>query len=317
MKTQLISVIIPIYNRESIVKPTLEAILNQTYKDWECVIVDDGSTDETEKIILDYCSKDKRIQFFKRPKHLKKGANSCRNYGFTVAKGEYINWFDSDDIMKPEFIETKVRSFNPEYDAVVHRNNYANYQLTAFRDSKFEYENQKSMFYNYAMELIELQTCCFMWRRSFLKGKMLFDENIMRYQDNEFHIRMLALKPKLKIIDTVLATIRSGDGHESQISAKINITKKKLYDVFYYRYQCLKLAKDHILDADANFNKTIAKKALWAFYAGIKFEKSMVKRLKDYIKHYLKLQYVYASPQLNLIDALKSQLYILKIILFR
>lgn len=317
MKTQLVSITIPILNRASIVVATLNAIQNQTYTNWECIIVDDGSTDETENIILEYCSKDKRIQFFKRPVHLQKGANSCRNYGFTLAKGDYINWFDSDDIMKPTFLEEKVKAFTDKCDAVVHRNNYANYNLTEFRDSKFTYDNGKSLFYNYAMERIELQTCSFMWKRSYLEDKMLFDETIMRYQDNEFHIRMLALNPKLKIIDQVLATIKSGDGHESQISAKVNLTKKKLYDVFYYRYQCLKLAKDYILNADANFNKTIAKKALWAFYAGLKFERSMIKRIKDFVNYYLKLQYVYSSPQLTFMDAWKSQFYIIKIILFR
>lgn len=317
MKTQLVSIIIPIYNRASIFEATLNSIMKQTYTNWECIIVDDSSTDNTESVILKHIEKDSRINFFKRPEQLLKGANSCRNYGFTLAKGEYINWFDSDDIMKPNFLEDKVNAFTPECDAVVHRNNYANYKLTQFRDSKFNYNNGKSLFYNYAMEHIELQTCCFMWKRSYLQNKILFSEEIMRYQDNEFHIRMLALKPNLKILDTVLATIKSGDGHESQISAKVNLTKKKLYDVFYYRYQCLKLAKDYSFDVDANFNKTIAKKALWAFYAGIKFEKSMIQRSKDFFKYYLKLQYVYSSPQLTVVDALKSQFYIIKIILFR
>ncbi|MFS4483043.1 glycosyltransferase family 2 protein [Hyunsoonleella sp. 2307UL5-6] len=317
MKTQLVSIIIPILNRASIVVATLNSIQNQTYTNWECIIVDDGSTDETENIILEYYLKDKRIQFFKRPVHLQKGANSCRNYGFTLAKGDYINWFDSDDVMTPTFLEEKVRAFTSVNDAVVHRNNYANYNLTEFRDSKFTYNNSKSFFYNYAMERIELQTCCFMWRHSYLKNKKLFDDTVMRYQDNEFHIRMLALKPKLATLDTVLATIKSGNGHKSQISAKVNLTKKKLYDVFYYRYQCLKLGKDYNLDVDADFNKTIAKKALWAFYAGLKFEKNAFKRLKDSIQYYLKIQYVYSSPQLTYTDALKSQFYILKIIIFR
>jgi len=318
MSNVLISIIIPVFNREAIVKKTLDSILKQTYTNWECIIVDDGSTDKTERTIGEYTLKNKNIQFYKRPKHLIKGANSCRNYGVTLAKGEFINWFDSDDIMKPEFLAEKVGAFKLEINAVIHRNNYANYQLTEFRNSKFEYENNKSLFYNYAMENIEIQTCGFMWRKSFLEGKPLFDITVTRYQDNEFHIRMLALKSlNVQIIDTILATIRSGDGHDSQISAKANLTKQKLYDVFYYRYQCLKLAKDNNLDIDAHFNKTIAKKTLWAFYAGLRFEKKSIKRFKDFVKYYLKLQYVYASPQMTIIDGVKSQFYILKIIAFR
>lgn len=305
------------FNRGSIISTTLNSILHQTYDSWECVIIDDGSTDDTEKIIETYSNKDKRIQYVKRPKHLKKGANSCRNYGFTLVKGEYVNWFDSDDTMAPTFLEEKINAFTKEIQAVIHRNNYANYNLTEFRDSKFTYNNGKSLFYNYAMEYIELQTCCFMWKRNYLEDKMLFDESIMRYQDNEFHIRMLALQPKLKIIDKVLATIKSGDGHESQISAKVNLTKKKLYDVFYYRYQCLRLAKEEMLNVDAAFNKIIAKKALWAFYEGLRFEKNIMDRIKDFKTYFLKLQYVYSSPQLTFWDAIKSQFYIVKIIVFR
>lgn len=317
MSNPLVSIIIPVYNRASIIGPTLDTILHQTYQNWECIIVDDDSSDDTEQAIASYSKKDSRFVFVKRPNTEVKGANSCRNYGFTLAKGSYVNWFDSDDIMKPNFLEEKVNELTSECDAVVHRNDYSNYNLTEFRDSKFIHDNGKSLFYNYAMEVVELQTCCFMWKRNYLRDKILFNEDIMRYQDNEFHIRMLALKPKLQILDKVLATIKSGDGHESQISAKANLTTKKLYDVFYYRYQCLKLAKDYMLDIDAAFNKTIAKKALWAFYAGLKFEKSMVKRIKDFVENYLKLRYVYSSPQLTLIDAFKSHIYILKIIVFK
>ncbi len=317
MSKPLISIIIPVFNRETIVKATLDSILNQTYQNWECLLVDDGSTDHTEQTILNYSKKDNRIQFYKRPEHLIKGANSCRNYGFTIASGEYVNWFDSDDIMTPVFLDEKVKVFTEKIDAVIHRNNYADYELKHFRDSKFEYDNGNNLFYNYAMEHIEIQTCGFMWRRIYLEGKPLFDERIMRYQDNEFHIRMLALKPELKILDKVLATIRSGDGHDSQISSKTNITKQKLYDVFYYRYQCLKLAKDYNISVGKTFYKTIAKKTLWAFYAGLRFEEKIAKRLSDFSKYYLKIQYVYSSPQITISEALKSQFYILKTIAFR
>ncbi len=297
---------------------TLDSIVAQSYTNWECLIIDDGSTDQTELTIDEYSKKDSRFKFVKRPINLIKGANSCRNYGYTLAKGRYINWFDSDDIMKPTFLEKKVAAFKDNTDAVIHRNNYANYQLTQFRDSKFNYQNDKNLFYNYAMETIEIQTCGFMWKKSFLEGKPLFDTSIMRYQDNEFHIRMLAIKTlKVEILDTVLATIRSGDGHDSQISAKANLTKQKLYDVFYYRYQCLQLAKYGCIDVDANFNKTIAKKTLWAFYAGLRFETSFIKRVKDFFKYHSKIQFVYSNPQLGYIDAWKSLFYIYKTIVFR
>ena len=139
-------VIIPIYNRAHLIEETIQSITAQTYTNWECIIVDDGSTDKTEQTIAEYSVKNKNIQFYKRPDHLVKGANSCRNYGFTLAKGEFINWFDSDDVMQPTFLEERLKAFTPDINAVIHRNNYANYQLTEFRDSKFKYDNGKTCF---------------------------------------------------------------------------------------------------------------------------------------------------------------------------
>lgn len=312
----LVSIIIPVFNRASIIKMTLDSILEQSYSHWECIIVDDGSTDETKQTIENFSKKDSRVQFYKRPKHWVKGANSCRNYGFTLANGVFVNWFDSDDVMKPNFIEEKVNTFLDNIDAVIHRNNYANYTLTKFRHSKYSYDNGKSLFYNYAMENIEIQTCGFMWRRSFLEDKKLFDVNILRYQDNEFHIRMLAIKIiKIKLLDSVLATIRSGDGHESQISSKTNLTKEKLYNVFYYRYQCLKLASENNIAVDKEFSKSIAKKALWALYAALRFEKNVSLRISDFRKYSKKIKSIYNNPQITNKDKLRSKLYIYKIIL--
>ena len=87
--------------------------------------------------------------------------------------------------------------------------------------------------------------------------------------------------------------------------------------MFYYRYQCLKLAADNTISLDADFNRVIAKKTLWAFYAGLRFETSLVNRFKDFIKYYRRLQYVYSSPQMSVLDSIKSQFYILKTIVFR
>lgn len=309
-----VSIIIPVYNRATIISKTLDSIQVQTYERWECILVDDGSTDDTLSVLERYKKSDARFKIYKRPESVKKGANGCRNYGFSVATGDYINWFDSDDLMYTNFLEVKLNSFTNTLDAVIHKNVYANYKLNAYRDSKFEYDNGKSLFYNYAMETIELQTCCFMWRRTFLHDKFLFDPKISRYQDNEFHIRMLALPNlNIKILEEVLAVIRSGNGHDTQISSTSKLTKQKLYDVFYYRYQCLQLAK-HNGFADEVFNRTLAKKSLWSFYAALKYETRSIKRIKDLKLYYKKLIFIYLNPQMHFKDIIKSHLYLLKIV---
>ena len=106
----MISIIIPIFNRQHLIEETLNSIIAQTYTNWECIIVDDGSTDNTVAITKKIIEADKRFQLVKRPPHLKKGPSSCRNYAITKIIGDYIQFFDSDDIMHPEHLKLKIEA---------------------------------------------------------------------------------------------------------------------------------------------------------------------------------------------------------------
>ena len=85
-----VSIIIPTYNRCHLIGQTLDSIISQSYKNWECIVVDDGSTDYTDELIEFYCRKDFRIRYFRRPKNRLKGANACRNYGWSKSSGRVI-----------------------------------------------------------------------------------------------------------------------------------------------------------------------------------------------------------------------------------
>jgi glycosyltransferase involved in cell wall biosynthesis len=115
----LVSIIIPVFNRELLLPETLNSIIAQTYLFWECIIVDDGSSDSSLSIAMEYASNDERFKVYTRPWYKKKGANTCRNYGFELSKGEFIQWFDSDDIMLSEMIQNKVVSFQINYCDIV------------------------------------------------------------------------------------------------------------------------------------------------------------------------------------------------------
>ena len=119
MKQALISIIIPTYNRAHLISETLDSVLAQTYPNWECIIVDDGSTDTTDEVVGEYVKKDSRFQYHHRPKDRKKGPCACRNYGFEFSKGEFIKWFDSDDIMYSELLEKQVGTFEEAIDCSV------------------------------------------------------------------------------------------------------------------------------------------------------------------------------------------------------
>ena len=98
----MVSVIIPVYNVEKYLAMCIESVLNQTYKDYELILVDDGSTDDSPKICDEYAEKDNRIRVF----HQKNGGTSkAKNYGISVSKGEFIYFMDSDDTIHPRLLE--------------------------------------------------------------------------------------------------------------------------------------------------------------------------------------------------------------------
>lgn len=114
----LTSIIIPTYNRANLIVETLDSIITQTYSNWECIIIDDGSTDNTFEIIQDYINKDSRIKYYQRPLKKSKGPSSCRNFGIEKAKGEFVLFLDSDDLLTRVCIENRVKfaQLNSDFD---------------------------------------------------------------------------------------------------------------------------------------------------------------------------------------------------------
>ena len=102
--TDLISVIIPTYNRAHLIKRSAESVLNQTYKNIELIIVDDGSTDNTKEVIDSI--KDERIVYIKQENQ---GCCAARNKGIDVAKGKYIAFQDSDDVWLSDKLEKQIK----------------------------------------------------------------------------------------------------------------------------------------------------------------------------------------------------------------
>lgn len=98
------SFVIPTYNRASLIGKTIESLLNQSYKNFEIIVVDDGSTDNTEEVIAQF---DKNMVSFHRIPNCERGA--ARNYGAKISKGDYINFFDSDDLAYPNHLKEAIK----------------------------------------------------------------------------------------------------------------------------------------------------------------------------------------------------------------
>lgn len=119
MTSSLVTIIIPTYNRYFLLGEALDSIVNQTYANWECIVVDDGSKDYTNELMNFYCSLPYKIKFHKRPKAYKKGANSCRNYGFELSQGDFIMWLDDDDYLDPFKLQKQIEIANPEQNHLI------------------------------------------------------------------------------------------------------------------------------------------------------------------------------------------------------
>ena len=96
-----VSIIVPVYKVERYLNECLDSIINQTFTDWECILIDDGSPDNSGKICDEYASKDTRFQVIHRNNG---GLSAARNTGLSVSRGRFISFIDSDDIVHPEFL---------------------------------------------------------------------------------------------------------------------------------------------------------------------------------------------------------------------
>ncbi len=104
-----ISIILPIYNSEKYLKQCLDSVINQTFTDFECICVNDGSTDNSLSILQEYENKDKRFKVFSKEN---KGVSDTRNTGIKLSIGEYITFIDSDDWVENDYLERLQNNFN-------------------------------------------------------------------------------------------------------------------------------------------------------------------------------------------------------------
>lgn len=107
LSERLVSIIIPTYNCGSIIGITLESIINQSYKNWEAIIIDDCSNDSTKQVIDVYKNKDNRIKYYRLEQN--SGAAAARNKGVELAKGTYIAFLDSDDTWEPNKLLKQIK----------------------------------------------------------------------------------------------------------------------------------------------------------------------------------------------------------------
>lgn len=240
-----VSIIIPTFNRCHFIGQTLDTVIAQSYEDWECIIIDDESVDYTRQLLEFYVEKDKRIKFYMRPENRKKGANSCRNFGLEISRGEYINWFDSDDLMSPNFLELKVKQFEEEdIDFVITKSLY-------FRDPNpkdivsknreyYQFENYEITNLNYVKQNINWLTYDFCCKRE-LAIRANFNESLDSFQERNYFSKITCFSTKAAVINTYVTKVRI---HETSIQFQLRQDEDRYYQelrkFFYATWQDLR-----------------------------------------------------------------------------
>lgn len=201
----LVSIIIPCYNKAAFLGETLRSVLNQTYTHWECILVDDGSTDNTAVIANKYCEKDIRFRYFLKKNQ---GVSTARNFGIEKSKGDFVIFLDADDILADFSLAKRVEYFNqyPEQDGLVFSTHFFEYDSNNpghlfNRDPEIKLENNYlQLFLNYQFAW---QTTSPIWKRSVL-DKVKFRDDLRLLEDIVLNIEILFLEDiKIKRIHLV------------------------------------------------------------------------------------------------------------------
>lgn len=214
----LVSVIIPVFNRENFLVETIESIVAQTYPHWELLLVDDGSTDASMEIAKAFAYKDNRIQSIQRNRE-PKGAPTCRNIGMKRAKGTYIIFLDSDDLLKECCLEQRVR----------YMLNHSELHFSVWNVSVFWTDGRKKkwteLFYSDDIKSF-LQTKGWSTPSSiYLKSainEFQWSEGLLLWQDWDFHLDLL-LSEKLVYhkLDTSEPDVLIRRSHQDRISSGV------------------------------------------------------------------------------------------------
>lgn len=226
--SELISIVLPVYNGERFLAESIESVINQTYQNWELLILDDCSKDNTACIAKKYSAKDNRIHYYLNEKNLRLPGNL--NRGFSLAKGKYLTWTSDDNMYRPNALECMLNKLkeNADIDLV-----YASYQVID--------ENRKPVMVSEADHRgkdhilgSNVVGACFLYTRKAYELVGDYDTDLLLVEDFDYWQRMFACV-RATCIDEVLYDYR---WHENSLTS----TKK----VQQFGYVCEKMLRKNM-----------------------------------------------------------------------
>ena len=255
------------FNRSHLIIETLVSIQNQTYQNWECIIVDDYSADNTKEVIGEFIKKDNRFTYYLKTANYKKGLSGTRNHGLDIAaerNAEYIQLFDDDDIMHPQKLELQMAPFladdSIDFTICKYRHYYGDEIL------KFELKDEdcnvisQNLFEDFYLCKMGINSLGPIWKANLIL-KYRFDEDLLYSEERDLYLKLFLLeKPKYKNIDYVLFYYRKH---------LVSNTKNR-YDSNIKRLSFMK--------SDLNLFYFVSENNLWSYF----ILKEMIKKFVFY-----------------------------------
>lgn len=260
----LITIVIPSYNREALIGKTLDSVIAQTHKNWECFVVDDLSTDATCNVVKTYEKKDARIHLVAMPQ--KGNANVSRNKGIALANGNYIAFLDSDDLWLPNHLESRLKCLKNADAQGVYGGHIQSTNNTSETKLSREQLPNESNFYFVTFSLVPKQTSGLLFKKEAIES-IKWDNTLKRHQDFDLMYRFL--NAYSLVLDTEITVVLNVDPSRNSI---IN-SSGKAHNL--YLDGCLQFYNKYKQDFYANpfeaamylysFVKLLVKKKNWVY----------------------------------------------------
>jgi glycosyltransferase involved in cell wall biosynthesis len=229
-----VSVIIPTYNRAGMLKEAIDSVLAQDFTDFELIVVDDGSTDDTPRILRAYGSK---IRVIRQPNQ---GVSAARNRGIAAASGRFIAFLDSDDLWLPCKLAIQIDFFKKNPDALICQTEEIWIRNGVRVNPKERHRKVSGMIFEQSLDLCLVSPSAVMARAGLFDRFGLFDENLPACEDYDMWLRV-SCRCQIYLIHTPLIIKRGG--HADQLSRQPTLDK--------YRIQAIKKILDsNVLTVD-------------------------------------------------------------------
>ena len=242
-----VSIIMPIYNRSKTAKKSIESVLNQSFKQIELILINDGSTDDSEDICLQYKEKDKRVKYLKIQNS---GPGEARNRGLSIANGKYIMFIDSDDYYDKDIVKIMMNcliSNNLECVICNKIKKEKNKQMKVNVSQKEMNQQNKPEFIEYLQKNNLFNA---VWNKIYLKeiidnNHIIFDKRFISGEDYKFNLDYFNSINNAKFINEFLynyvmttdSIVHNHKNNDFFIQAKIVDYNKKIYEQNNYNLQ--------------------------------------------------------------------------------